>query len=131
VKEETIRILVVDGNPVIRQGLVELLGMIEGLEVVGDAADGLEAIVKFHDKRPDITLIDLALRKLSGLEVIRNVRRGSPEARFIVLATYEEDLASAVEAGAQTYMLKGVSTLELVTTIRKAHAYGSQIETFR
>jgi DNA-binding NarL/FixJ family response regulator len=119
-----IEILVVEANYVIRKGLVELLEMIAGLEVVGEAANGQEAIEQFHKNHPDITLIDLRIPGRLGVEVIKCILLESPRARIIVLTTFEddEDLPLALEAGAQTYLLNGMAADELVATIRAVHA---------
>lgn len=121
---ERIRILVVEDHCVVRNGLVTLLNMIDGLEVVGEAADNREAIEQFHNNHPDITLIDLHISQRSGVEVIQQVRLESPSARIIVLTTFEDDenIRRALEAGAQAYLLNGMSADKLVTTIRDVHA---------
>lgn len=119
-----IRILVVEENYMVRTGLVELLEMIGGLEVAGEAATGPEAIEQFHKNHPDVTLIDLRIPGRLGVDVIKRIRLESPRARIIVLTTFEddEDLPRALEAGAQTYLLNGMATDELVATIRAVHA---------
>jgi len=127
--KEVIRVLVVEDHHVVRQGLVALLNVVEGLEVVGEAADGVEAIAQFRKCRPDITLTDLRLPRLSGVEVIERIRMETPHARFIVLTTYDgdEDIFRALQAGARAYLLKGMTTEELITTIRAVHAGKSHI----
>jgi two-component system NarL family response regulator len=124
VKNETIRVLIVEDHNVVRQGLVALLNVVEGLEVVGEAADGVEAIAEYRKSRPDITLVDLRLPKLSGVEVIQRIRMEAPHARLIVLTTYDgdEDIYRALKAGAKGYLLKGMTTQELIATIREVHA---------
>jgi two-component system NarL family response regulator len=119
-----IRILVVEQRYVVRKGLVELLEMIDGLEVVGEAANGREAIEQFHMNHPDVTLIDLRIPGRLGVDVIKRIRLETPRARIIVLTTFEddEDLPHALEAGAQTYLLNGMAAYELVATIRAVHA---------
>ena len=119
-----IRILVVEDHHVVRQGLVALLSVVEGVEVVGQAADGIAAIDEFNLRHPDVTLIDLRLPKLSGVEVIQKVRAEQPHARFIVLTTYDgdEDIYRALQAGARAYLLKGMTVDVLVSTIRSVHA---------
>src|SRR4051794_315867 len=104
---DSIRILVVDDHHVVRQGLVALLGIMSGIEVVGQAADGAEAISLHGSLRPDITLMALQLPRLSGVEAIRRIRTGDPAARFIVLTTFDgdEDIFRALEAGARAYLL--------------------------
>jgi two-component system NarL family response regulator len=124
VTKETIRVLIVEDHNVVRQGLVALLNVVEGLEVVGEAADGVEAIAEYRKSRPDITLVDLRLPKLSGVEVIQRIRMEAPHARLIVLTTYDgdEDIYRALKAGAKGYLLKGMTTQELIATIREVHA---------
>jgi DNA-binding NarL/FixJ family response regulator len=117
-------VLIVEDHNVVRQGLVALLSVVEGLEVVGEAADGVEAIAAYRKSRPDITLVDLRLPKLSGVEVIQRIRMEAPHARLIVLTTYDgdEDIYRALKAGAKGYLLKGMTTQELIATIREVHA---------
>src|SRR5579871_1903350 len=112
---ESIRVVVVEDHHVVRQGLVALLKVVEGLEVVGEAADGVEAIGQIRKHQPDITLIDLHLPRLSGVEVIQRIRMENAQARFIVLTTYDgdEDIYRALQAGARAYLLKGMTTEEL------------------
>ena len=126
---EAIRVLVVEDHNVVRQGLVALLNVVEGLTVVGEAADGLEAIDQFRKHQPDITLMDLRLPRLSGVEAILRIRQEAPQARVIVLTTYDgdEDIYRALKAGARAYLLKGMTGEELVTTIRAVHAGKSHI----
>jgi len=129
VTKETIRVLVVEDHNVVRQGLVALLNLVEGIQVVGEAADGVEAIARFREHRPDVTLIDLRLPKLGGVEVIQRVRASAPQARFVVLTTYDgdEDIYRALKSGAKAYLLKGMTTEELIATIREVHAGRSHI----
>ncbi len=124
-----IRILVVEDHNVVRQGLVALLKAADGLEVVGEAADGVEAIAQFRRHQPQVTLIDLRLPKLSGVEAIARLRKESPNARFIVLTTYDgdEDIYRAIQAGAKAYLLKGMTSEELLAAIRSVHAGESHI----
>ena len=127
--KESIRVLIVEDHHVVRQGLVALLNVVDGLEVVGEAADGVEAIAQFRKHQPAITLIDLRLPRLSGVEVIERIRTETPQARFIVLTTYDgdEDIYRALQAGARAYLLKGMTSEELITTIRAVHAGRSYI----
>jgi DNA-binding NarL/FixJ family response regulator len=124
-----IRILVVEDHNVVRQGLMALLKLADGIEVVGEAADGVEAIARFQQHSPDVTLIDLRLPRLSGVDVIERVRITNPQARFIVLTTYDgdEDIYRALKAGARAYLLKGMTTQDLLETIRAVHAGRSHI----
>jgi DNA-binding NarL/FixJ family response regulator len=125
----SIRILVVEDHHVVRQGLVALLNVMDGLEVVGEAADGVEAIAQFRKHKPDVTLMDLRLPRMGGVDVIQRIRVETPHARFVVLTTYDgdEDIYKALKAGARAYLLKGMTTDELVATIRTVHAGKSHI----
>ena len=89
--QESIRVLVVEDHHVVRQGLVALLNVVDGIEVVGEAADGVEAITQFRKHQPNITLIDLRLPRMGGVDVIQRIRMETPNARFIVLTTYDGD----------------------------------------
>ena len=111
---KAIRVLVVEDHNVVREGLVALLKVADGLEVVGQAADGAEAVAQFRKHQPDITLIDLRLPRMSGVDVIERVRMETPHARFIVLTTYDgdEDIYRALKAGARAYLLKGMTSEE-------------------
>ena len=124
--KESIRVLVVEDHHVVRQGLVALLNVAEGLEVVGEAADGVEAIAQFRKHQPAITLIDLRLPRLSGVDVIERIRMETPQARFIVLTTYDgdEDIYQAMEAGATGYLVKGMPQEMLVNAVKRVHAGG-------
>ncbi len=125
----TIRVLIVEDHHVVRQGLVSLLNVVEGMEVVGEAADGVEAIAQYRKHQPDITLIDLRLPRMSGVDAIQRIRMESPQSRFIVLTTYDgdEDIYRALKAGAKAYLLKGMTTDELITAIRAVYAGKSHI----
>ncbi|MDP9038535.1 MAG: response regulator transcription factor [Acidobacteriota bacterium] len=120
---ERIRLLLVEDHQMVRQGLVALLAADEGLEVVGSVGDGLAGIEAYREKRPDVTLIDLQLPKLGGVETIRRVRAEFPDARFIVLTTFDgdEDIYRALQAGARSYLLKGMPWEELLRTIHAVH----------
>lgn len=119
-----VRILVVEDHQIVRQGLVALLNVVEGIEVVGQAANGEEAIKEFEACHPDVTLIDLRLPKMGGVEVIQRVRASHANARFIVLTTYDgdEDIYRALQAGARGYLLKGMAVEVLISTIHSVHA---------
>jgi DNA-binding NarL/FixJ family response regulator len=120
---ERIRILVVDDHHVVRQGLVALLKIMPGIEVVGEAGDGLQAVELYRSLLPDITLMDLQLPKLGGVDAILKIRADAPGARFVVLTTFDgdEDIFRALQAGAKAYLLKGMTVDELLSTIQAVH----------
>lgn len=126
---EPIRILVVDDHHVVRQGLVALLNIMPEIEVVGEASDGLQAIELHRSLCPDITLMDLQLPKLGGVEAIQKIRTDQPGARFIVLTTFDgdEDIFRALQAGAKAYLLKGMTIEELLSTIQAVHSGKTRI----
>jgi DNA-binding NarL/FixJ family response regulator len=115
-----IRVLVVDDHPVVRHGLIAILRYEPGIEVVGDAADGEEAVRLILERRPDVVLLDLRLPKLSGIEVMKSVRPQAPEVRFLVLTTYDTDeyIGPALAAGAQGYLLKDALPDELARGVQ-------------
>jgi len=117
---QLIRVLVVDDHPVVRHGLIAILGYEPDIEVVGDAADGEEAVRLILELRPDVVLLDLRLPKLDGIEVMRQVRSQAPQVRFLVLTTYDTDeyIGPALAAGAQGYLLKDALPDELAGGVR-------------
>ncbi len=126
---ERIRLMLVEDHHVVRQGLVALLSADDELEIVGAASDGAEAVTLFRSLRPDVTLMDLQLPKLGGVEAIRQIRVEFPEARVIVLTTFDgdEDIFRALQAGARGYMLKGMPLDELLRTIHAVHGGKTRI----
>lgn len=126
---EPIRILVVDDHHVVRQGLVALLNIMAEIKVVGEASDGVQAIELHRSLRPDITLMDLQLPKLGGVEAIQKIRADDPAARFVVLTTFDgdEDIFRALQAGAKAYLLKGMTLEELLSTIQAVHSGKTRI----
>jgi DNA-binding NarL/FixJ family response regulator len=119
-----IRILAVDDHQLIRTGIATLLLPETDMELVGEASDGREAVAKFRECRPDITLMDLQMPEMNGLDAILAIREQFPDARIIVLTTYAGDLQAqrALKAGAQGYLLKNLLHRELLQTIRLVHA---------
>lgn len=126
---EDIRIMIVEDHAVVRQGLVALLGTVPGLTVVAQSGDGEQAISLFRLHQPDITLMDLRLPTMKGVEAITWIRKETPSARIIVLTTFDgdEDIYRALQAGARGYLLKGMGVDELVEAIRAVHAGKSRI----
>lgn len=119
-----IRIMVVDDHPLLREGIAAVLAHEETIEIVAEAANGQEAIERFRSVHPDVTLMDLRLPDINGIEAIRVIRNEFPSARFIVLTTYLGDVQAlrALQAGATGYMLKTMLRTELIDTIRTVDA---------
>ncbi len=121
---DMIRILVADDHAVVRSGITGIINAQADMRVVADAADGASAVACFLAHLPDVTLVDLQMPKLDGIQVIRNVRATHPDARVIVLTTYDtdEDIEQALKAGAKAYLLKDVEPQDLVQCIRDVHS---------
>jgi len=121
---ETIRVLVVDDHAVVREGLRSFLDLQDGIEVVGEAADGEEAVAAASRLDPDVVLMDLVMPRLAGVAAMRLLRDRVPGARVIVLTSFldDEKLLPALRAGAAGYLLKNAQPEELVRAVRAAHA---------
>jgi DNA-binding NarL/FixJ family response regulator len=119
-----IRILAVDDHLLIRVGIATLVGPEADMKLVGEASNGREAIAKFRECHPDVTLMDLQMPEMNGIDAMIAIRDEFPEARFIVLTTYTGDVqvVRALKAGAQAYMMKNLVHKELLQTIRAVHA---------
>lgn len=124
IEEQPIKILICDDHPIMRFGIAAIIQARSDMTVVAQAGNAEQAIRLFGEHRPDITLIDLRLPDRSGVEVIRAGRRMEPQARFIVLTTYEgdEDIHQALEAGAMGYLIKGMSHEVLIEALKRVHA---------
>ena len=121
---DPIRILAVDDHPLVRRGIATLVGGELDMSLVAEASNGREAIQQFRTHRPDVTLMDIQMPEMNGVDAIIAIRGEFPEARFIVLTTYTGDvqILRALKAGARAYLLKNFFHKELLETIRAVHA---------
>jgi len=121
--DKRISVLCVDDHQIVREGIVAVIGRQIDMEVTGTAANGLQAVEAFLQNPPDVTLMDLQLPVLSGLEAIRRIRSADVHAKIIVLTTYhgDEDVHRALEAGAATYVLKEAVFNDLAGVVRAVH----------
>jgi len=119
-----IRLLSVDDHPIVRDGIVRLIATQPDMKLIAEASDGQEAVEQFRKHQPDVTLMDLQMPNMNGIDAIGAIRGEFPQARIIVLTTYEGDVqvVRALKAGAQAYLLKGSLRKELLDTIRAVHA---------
>jgi len=119
-----IRVLAVDDHPVVRDGIARLIATQSDMELIAEASDGREAVEEFRKQRPDVTLMDLQMPTMNGIDAIGAIRGEFPEARIIVLTTYVGDVqvTRALKAGAHGYLLKGSLRTELLDTIRAVYA---------
>jgi DNA-binding NarL/FixJ family response regulator len=125
-----IRLLVVDDHQIVRAGLVAMLSRNPGLEVVGEAADGLEAVEQVGKRRPDVVLMDMQMPRLNGVEAIRRIKAVHPEVQVIVLTTYDDDelIWSGIQAGAKGYLLKDAPLEDLFRAIHAVAAGQSLLQ---
>ena len=124
-----IRVLAVDDHPLLRDGISVLIGNQTDMELVAEASTGREALEQFRKHCPDVTLMDLQMPDMSGIDAIGGIRGEFPEARIIVLTTHAGDvqISRAFKAGARAYLLKGLLRKELLETIRVVHAGGKRV----
>jgi DNA-binding NarL/FixJ family response regulator len=119
-----IKVLSVDDHPLLREGIAAVLQGEEDISLVGEAANGQEAVESFRALRPDVTLMDLQMPVMNGIDAITAIRQEFPGARFVILTTYQGDVQAlrAFKAGASGYLLKNMLRKELLETIRVVHA---------
>ena len=120
----TIRVFSVDDHPLLHEGVATIIKNQADMQLVGEAADGRQAIQAFRQHKPDVTLMDLRLPDMSGIEAMIAIRSEFPEARVIILTTFAGDaeIQRALEAGARAYVLKSMPPKEIVDAIRQVHA---------
>lgn len=121
--EDTIRILIADDHAIVREGLRTLIDTEPGLTLVGEAADGVEAVTRARLLKPDVILMDMSMPRKDGLTAIREIKEADPAARILVLTSFAEDdkVFPAIKGGASGYLLKDSSPLELLNAIRTVH----------
>ena len=126
---DRIRIMLVEDHQVVRQGLAALLASAPDLQIVGSVGNGLEAVESYRTLQPEVVLMDLQMPKMNGVDATRKIRQEFPDARVVVLTTYDgdEDIFRALQAGAKGYLLKGMPFDELLKTIRAVHSGKSRI----
>lgn len=117
---EPVRVLLVDDHALLRTGVANIINHEPGLQVIAEAGNGREAVDAFTRWRPDVTLMDLRMPEMEGVDAIRRIRAIDPQARVVVLTTYDadEDIARALEAGAKAYILKDIAAAALIACIR-------------
>lgn len=118
------RVLTADDHEIVRDGIADLIETQSDMQLVAEASDGREAVAQFRNHHPDVTLMDLQMPNMSGIDAINAIRGEFPEARIVVLTTYAGDaqVKRALQAGAQGYLLKGLLRKELLDTIRAVHS---------
>lgn len=125
-----IRVVLADDQTLVREGLTLMLGLMDGIEVVGVAADGEEAVAAIEALRPDVALLDLRMPRVDGVEATRRVRESSSDIEVVVLTTYADDesVVSALRAGARGYLTKDASSEEIERAIRDAAAGRTRLD---
>jgi DNA-binding NarL/FixJ family response regulator len=121
---DRIKVLCVDDHPLVRDGIAFAIQQHSDMELVGEANNGIDAVVAFRKYRPDVTLMDLRMPQMNGIDATTAIRGEFPNARIVILTTYSGDIQAsrAIKVGAVGYLLKGMFRTELINTIRRVHA---------
>jgi NarL family two-component system response regulator LiaR len=129
-EQATIRVLVVDDQVIVREGVALLLGQVEGIEVAGEAGDGQQAVALAAALQPDIVLMDLVMPRMDGIEATRRITAARKDAKVLVLTSYAGDdkVIPAIEAGARGFLLKDSSPADLIRAIRHVHEGRSSLD---
>ena len=122
--ESSIQVLIADDHPLVRNGIVRMVELTDGMDVVAEAGTGTEAVQLFRQHQPDITLMDLRMPEMTGVEAIAAIRQEFPNACIIILTTYDtdEDIFRGLQVGARGYILKDTKMVDLIDAIRKVYA---------
>ena len=122
--QRAIRVLCVDDHRLMREGIARIISLQPDMKVIAQASDGEEAVEQFRLHRPDVTLMDLQLPRMNGVQALKAIRHEQPDARIVVLTIYnrDEDIHRAIEAGAVGYLLKDAVPEDLIHVIREVHA---------
>jgi DNA-binding NarL/FixJ family response regulator len=130
VNAAAVRVLVVDDQELVREGIASLLALQPGVEVVGSAADGAQALDRCLELAPDVVLMDVRMPRMTGVEAVEELRRRAPGIRVIMLTTFDDDeyVVRALRAGASGYLLKNLPAAELAGAVRLAHAGVAQFD---
>jgi NarL family two-component system response regulator LiaR len=123
--KSNIRVLIVDDHTVVRDGLQALISAEPGMEVVGSAADGIEAVRLAQELKPDVILLDLVMPRMDGVQTTLNIKKDNPDARILVLTSFAENhqVFSAIKSGAMGYLMKDTSSEELIQAIQDTYHY--------
>lgn len=121
--DQKIRLLIAEDHPIVRSGLVGIINAQKDMQVVSEAPDGTSAVTAFEAEHPDITLLDLQMPNLDGVSALEQIRSKAPEAKIIILTTYDtdDDIERALKAGAKAYLLKDVEPQDLIRCVRDVH----------
>ena len=128
--DESVRVLIVDDQQLIREGLRTLLELEKGIEIAGEAADGAGGIAAFVSASPDVVLMDIRMPGMDGVEATRRIRSVDPDARILILTTFDEDrlVFEAIRSGARGYLLKDISGAELAAAVRDVASGGAALQ---